>query len=122
MAIDKPGTDEKRVLKIGVLLDRVVGKALHEALQPIWETIYLPQSFGFRPGRSAWQMLAAIIATREAEDRWVLAVDDVRKAFDNVPIAQTLGTHQAATKRTKESPMTLSRKVLELIGVVLRGF
>lgn len=122
VAIDKPGSDEKRVLKIGVLLDRVVGKALHEALQPIWETIYLPQSFGFRPGRSPWQMLAAIMATMEAEDRWVLAVDDVRKAFDNVPIAQTLGAHQAATKRTKKSPTTLSRQVLDLIGVVLRGF
>jgi RNA-directed DNA polymerase len=83
VAIDKLGTDEKRILKIGVLLDRVVGKALHETLQPIWETIYLPQSYGFRPGRSAWQMLAAVVATIEAEDRWVLAVDDVRKAFDN---------------------------------------
>jgi len=122
VAIDKPGSDEKRVLKIGVLLDRVVGKALHEALQPIWESIYLPQSFGFRPGRSPWQMLAAIMATMEAEDRWVLAVDDVRKAFDNVPIAQTLAAHQAATKRRKKSPTTLSRQVLELIGVVLRGF
>ena len=121
VAIDKLGTDEKRILKIGVLLDRVVGKALHETLQPIWETIYLPQSYGFRPGHSVWQMLAAAVTTIEAENRWVLAVDDVRKAFDNVPIAQTLTAHQAVTKRKKNSPAMLSRKVLELIGIVLRG-
>lgn len=76
VAINKLGTDEKRILKIGVLLDRVVGKALHEALQPIWETIYLPQSYGFRPGHSAWQMLAAVIAMetghREIPGRQVL--------------------------------------------------
>jgi hypothetical protein len=35
--IPKPGANEKRILKIGVTLDRVVGKAVHESLQPFWE-------------------------------------------------------------------------------------
>lgn len=122
VAIDKPGTHEKRILKIGVLVDRVVGKALHEGLQPYWEQIYRPQSYGFRPGRSAWQMLAAMESAMEAENRWVLAIDDVRKAFDNVPIAKALAAHQAVTKRNKNAPVNLSQEVLRLIGVVLRGF
>ena len=77
-------------MKIGVTLDRVVGKALHESLQPFWEKVYLRNSFGFRPGRSAWQMLAELEATMQKYDRWVLAIDDVRKAFDNVPIRKAL--------------------------------
>ena len=94
--IPKPGTDEKRVLKIGVTLDRVVGKALHEALQPFWERVYLRHSFGFRRGRSVWQMLAEIEATMDKYQRHVLVTADVRKAFDNVPIQEALKTHQTA--------------------------
>jgi hypothetical protein len=79
--IPKPGTTEKRILKIGVTLDRVVGKALHESLQPFWEKVYLRNSFGFRNGRSVWQMVAELEATMDKYDRWVLEIDDVRKAF-----------------------------------------
>ena len=76
--IPKPGTDEKRILKIGVALDRVVGKALHESLQPFWEKAYLRNSFGFRPGRSVWQMVAELGGTMEKYDRWVLVIADVQ--------------------------------------------
>ena len=120
--IPKPGTDEKRILKIGVTIDRVVGKALHEALQPFWEKVYLRNSFGFRPRRSAWQMLAELEATMDKDDSHVLVIDDVRKAFDNVPIAKAMQAHQTAMRnKSKGKQPILADDVMELIEVVLQG-
>jgi retron-type reverse transcriptase len=120
--IPKPGTDEYRILKIGVTLDRVVGKALHEKLQPFLEKVYLRNSFGFRPGRSVWQMLAELTATMEKHDRWVLAIDDVRKAFDNVKIAEAMKGHQTAMQnRSQGKQPMLADDALEIIETVLRG-
>jgi retron-type reverse transcriptase len=120
--IPKPGTDEKRILKIGVALDRGVGKSLHVSLQPAWEKLYLRNSFGFRPGRSVWQMAAEVIATMEKYDRWVLVTADVRKAFDNVRIKEAIQAHQTAmqNKSTGKQPI-LAHDTLELIETVLRG-
>lgn len=58
--IPKPGTDQTRPLRLGTICDRVVGKALTRVLGPVWERIFLPCSWGFRPRRSPWQMLAAL--------------------------------------------------------------
>jgi RNA-directed DNA polymerase len=120
--IPKPGTSETRDLKIGTLLDRVVGKALHETLQPYWEKIYLPGSFGFREARNVWQMIAELEATMEKNDCWVLAIDDVRKAFDNVPVTEALTAHQTIImSKSKGKQPALAEDVLELIETVLRG-
>ena len=120
--IPKPGTDEKRILKIGVTLDRVVGKSLHDNLQPFWEKVYLRNSFGFRPGRSVWQMIAELEATMEKYDRYVLVIDDVRKAFDNVPIMEALKAHQIAMQnKSKGKQPILADDTMELIETVLRG-
>ncbi len=120
--IPKPGSPENRTLKIGVILDRVVGKALHEKLQPFWEKVYLKNSFGFRPARSCWQMLAELEATMEKHDCWVLAIDDVRKAFDNVKIKEAIKAHQLAqASKSKGKQPPLADEVIELIEVVLRG-
>ena len=120
--IPKPGTTEKRTLKIGVTLDRIVGKSLHETLQPVWEKLYLKNSFGFRPERSVWQMIAELEATMEKHDRWVLVIDDVRKAFDDVEIAKAIKAHQtAAASKSKGKQLILSDDALKIIEVVLRG-
>jgi RNA-directed DNA polymerase len=120
--IPKPGTNEKRILKIGVTLDRVVGKALHEALQPFWEKVYLRNSFGFRNGRSVWQMVGELEATMDKYDRWMLVIDDVRKAFDNVPIKEAIKAHQIAqANKSKGKQPILADDTMELIETVLRG-
>jgi RNA-directed DNA polymerase len=55
--IDKPGKPEKRPLGIPVIKDRVVQMAVKLVIEPIFETSFLPCSYGFRPGRSAPQAL-----------------------------------------------------------------
>ena len=58
--IDKPGKPEKRPLGIPVIKDRVIQMAATLVLEPIFETNFLPCSYGFRPGRGAHQAVAAI--------------------------------------------------------------
>src|SRR5262245_50111684 len=78
IAVPKPGTGEYRILKIGVLADRVVGKALHNAFTPLWEGRFLPCSYGFRPRRSTWTLLADLEVAMERQGRWVLGIADIR--------------------------------------------
>jgi RNA-directed DNA polymerase len=55
--IDKPGKPEERPRGIPVIQDRGVQRAVKRVIEPIFETNFLPCSYGFRPGRSAPQAL-----------------------------------------------------------------
>jgi RNA-directed DNA polymerase len=123
VAVPKPGTDEYRLLKIGVLGDRVVGKALHNAFAPLWERRFLPCAYGFRPRRSTWTLLADLEVAMDRQDRWVLAVADIRKAFDHVPNTEVVKLHRQALDRVRQnnfSPTDRLRTVA-LVEHVLRG-
>jgi RNA-directed DNA polymerase len=50
--IPKPGRDEKRPLGIPVMYDRALQAVIKAALEPEWEALFEPNSYGFRPGRS----------------------------------------------------------------------
>lgn len=92
--IRKSGGPGTRTLRVANILDRVVSKALHETLTVRWEKLFLDGSFGFRRRRGPWNMLAAIEASMQSHDRFVLAVDDVRNAFDNVWLDRLLLCHR----------------------------
>src|ERR1700686_3568419 len=47
--IPKPGSKEKRPLGIPAVRDRIVQAALRHVLEPIFETEFAEQSYGFRP-------------------------------------------------------------------------
>jgi hypothetical protein len=101
-----------RILALGNLVDRVVAAALNRAMEPLWESVFLPCSMGFRLGRGVWQALAELRRVMAAENRWVLALDDVKNAFPSVVIADVLADHA----RYVTDPSLLS-----LVEVVLRG-
>ena len=101
-----------RELRLATIIDRVVAKALQEALTPLLEPLFLPGVYGFRPGRSVWDMLLAIEKTAMEQNRWVLAVDDVKDAFPSVCIADALTDYRQHVS---------SNEVLWLIEAVLRG-
>ena len=50
--IPKPGKDEKRPLGIPTIHDRALQAVVKHALEPEWEALFEPNSYGFRPGRS----------------------------------------------------------------------
>jgi hypothetical protein len=101
-----------RTLRIANLCDRVVAAALHQAMQGVWEPVFLPSSMGFRPGRGVRRLLAELECVMIDSDCWVLAIDDIKKAFDNVVIADVRADHA----RYIRDPSLLS-----LIRVVLQG-
>jgi retron-type reverse transcriptase len=121
--IPKPGTTERRTLKVGTVADRIVGKALHEAWSPFWEVVFKDCSYGFRPQRSTWTMLADLEKQMRLQDRWAVAIDDVRKAFDHVPIDEVVGLHAEALSGVKEAGFTSKEKQrsIKLVEKVLEG-
>ena len=48
--IPKAGTDEKRPLSIPTINDRAVQMLVKMALEPEWEAVFEPNSYGFRLG------------------------------------------------------------------------
>ncbi|MFC1596744.1 reverse transcriptase domain-containing protein [Planctomycetota bacterium] len=79
-----------RTLRLRVTMDRVVASGLAEALTATLDTYFLPSSFGFRPRKNIWQMLAAMGETMADQNRWTVAVTDIAGAFDHVRIADAL--------------------------------
>ena len=78
-----------RQLRLRVILDRVLAAAIYFTINPVIDPSFSPFSVGFRPGRDRLEILAAIDwATQQG--KWVIAEDDITKAFDNVPITRTV--------------------------------
>lgn len=72
-----------RTLGIPTALDRLIQQALLQVLQPEFESGFSEHSYGFRPGRNAWQaVLQAQSYIREGR-RWVVDLD-LEKFFDRV--------------------------------------
>ena len=72
-----------RKLGIPTVLDRFIQQAVMQVLQEQWDRTFSGHSYGFRPGRSAHQAVAA--AQRHIADgyRWVVDID-LEKFFDRV--------------------------------------
>jgi RNA-directed DNA polymerase len=84
MWIPKPGSKgEKRPLSIPTLYDRALQSLVKLALEPEWEALFEPNSFGFRPGRSAHDAIKAIFNTIKFKPKYVLDAD-IAKCFDKI--------------------------------------
>jgi len=75
-----------RPLGIPVLMDRCHQQRVRHALEPEWEARFEPKSYGFRPGRSCHDAIAAIFITcagPRAKRVWALDAD-LAAAFDRI--------------------------------------
>jgi group II intron reverse transcriptase/maturase len=82
--IPKPGRPgQTRPLGIPCVRDRVVMAAAKLVLEPIFESDFLPASYGFRPKRSAHQALEAVRVEANRGAEWVLDAD-VRDCFGSI--------------------------------------
>lgn len=84
-AVDIPKGDGKtRTLGIPTFEDKVFQRAVVMLLEPLYEPEFHPDSYGFRPRRSAHQALAALRdCLMTWHGGWVLEVD-IRKFFDTL--------------------------------------
>lgn len=81
--IPKANSPELRPLGIPVLGDRARQSVVKMALEPEWEARFEPNSYGFRPGRSAHDAIKAIYAEIGQKSKWVLDAD-LAKCFDRI--------------------------------------
>lgn len=72
-----------RKLGIPTVLDRFIQQAVLQVLQQRWDPTFSPHSYGFRPGRSAHQAVAAAQGFIAAGYRYVVDLD-LEKFFDRV--------------------------------------
>jgi group II intron reverse transcriptase/maturase len=100
-----------RLLGIPTVLDRWIQQMLLQALQPIFEPLFHAWSYGFRPGRSAHDALAAAQGYVRAGKDWVVDMD-ITKFFDRV-------NHDILMHRIGQT--IRDKRVLRLIGRYLRA-
>lgn len=83
--IPKAGMPKKRrPIGIPTLEDKVLQRAVLMVLEPIYEQDFLDCSYGFRPGRSAHQALAALWkGLMDMGGGWVIDLD-IQSFFDDV--------------------------------------
>jgi RNA-directed DNA polymerase len=80
--IPKPN-GEKRPLGIPTMKDRALQALVKLALEPEWEAIFEPNSYGFRVGRSCHDAIAAIFSAIKHKSKYVLDAD-IAKCFDKI--------------------------------------
>ena len=81
--IPKPGKSEKRPLGIPTMYDRALQGVVKAALEPEWEAIFEPNSFGFRPGRSCHDAIKQIKNCLVSKAKYVLDAD-IAQCFDRI--------------------------------------
>jgi len=72
----------QRCLGIPTVLDRVAQQVVKDMLEPEMDKIFHPDSYGYRPGKSAHQAVA-LCNQRCIERAWVIDVD-IKGFFDNI--------------------------------------
>jgi len=94
--IPKPGKQEMRPLGIPTMENRAQQMLVKLALEPEWEAKFEPNSYGFRPGRSAHDAIEAIYSAIRQKPKYILDAD-IEKCFDQI-------NHNALLKKLNSSP------------------
>lgn len=106
-----------RTLGIPTVLDRLIQQALLQVLQPEFEPEFSEHSYGFRPGRNAWQAVQRAQSYVREGRRWVVDLD-LEKFFDRVN--HDILMSRVARKVKDERVLKLIRRYLEA-GMMSEG-
>lgn len=94
--VEIPKADgRQRMLGIPTVLDRFIQQAMAQIVQAQWEPHFHPDSYGFRPGRSAHQAVRKLQADVKDGHDWVVDLD-LESFFDRVNhdrLLHRLGRH-----------------------------
>ena len=116
VAIPKPDGGVRQ-LGIPTVGDRLIQQAILQVLEPHYDPDFSPSSYGFRPGKSAHQALAAAREHVAAGNVWVVDLD-LERFFDRVNHDVLMG--RLARKVADVRLLRLLRRYLEA-GVLLNG-
>ena len=73
----------QRPLGIPTMIQRAYQALAKLALEPEWEAVFEPNSYGFRPGRSPHDAIEAVFNFIRLKPKYVLKAD-IEKCFDNI--------------------------------------
>jgi group II intron reverse transcriptase/maturase len=106
-----------RLLGIPTVLDRFLQQAVAQVLTPLFEPVFSPHSYGFRPGRRAHDAVRAAQGYIREGYTWVVDLD-LEKFFDRVHHDKL--TARVARVVKDRRVLALVRKYLES-GVMVNG-
>ena len=103
---------EKRPLGIPTQYDRAQQTVVRQALEPAWEAKLSPQTYGFRPGRSCWDAIEAIVHGIKFRPQYALKVD-IAKGCDRIGHAALLAKTQAPPVIRRQLKAWLQAGIME---------
>lgn len=109
-AIPKTG-GKVRYLGIATIRDRVTQASLKLVLEPIFETDFLPCSYGFRPNRRAHDAVAEVHHFTSRSYEWIVE-GDIKACFDEI-------SHSALMDRVRKR--VGDKRVLNLVKAFLKA-
>jgi len=99
-----------RPLGIPTVKDRIVQTAMKLVIEPIFEAMFLPSSYGFRPGRGCKDALRE--ADRLIRNGYTFVVDaDLQSYFDSIPKDRLM--HRVETRISDGRVLALLRSWLD---------
>ena len=99
-----------RPLAISCIEDKIVQLAVSNILSEIYEPLFLPCSFGFRPGKNCHDALRALTAAVFPNVNGAIVEIDIRKYFNTIP-------HEALMKLLNNK--ISDRRFLKLIDTLI---
>jgi group II intron reverse transcriptase/maturase len=76
--------DKQRPLGLPTVDDKLVQQSVSQILQSIWEADFLPNSYGYRPNKSAHQAVHSVSLNLQFKGYGYIVEADIKGFFDNI--------------------------------------